>query len=71
MNEVLKFLLESNKPLMEPLQLGAMTRMSDHEWQNFVDEVRGMIVTYPGKVGLLLGSVVAGGLLWLVVCCGW
>lgn len=52
MNEVLKFMLESNKPLIDEMQLGQMLHMTDHQWQDFVDEVRGMIVSFPGKVGL-------------------
>ena len=50
MNEVINFLLRSSKPLLDEMELGAMLQMDDHEWQNFVDEVRGMIVTYPGMV---------------------
>jgi len=51
MNEVLKFLLESARPLVEETELASSLTLEEHEWQNFVDEVRGMIVTYPGMVG--------------------
>ncbi|XP_067662742.1 ribonuclease 3-like [Haliotis asinina] len=49
MNEVLGFLLQSSKPLLEETELAHILKFSNHEWQNMVDEVRGMIVTYPGK----------------------
>ncbi|XP_071455436.1 ribonuclease 3 [Hetaerina americana] len=49
MNEVLLYLLKSNQPLIdEGNQLSAMLKMPQFEWQNFADEVKGMVVTYPG-----------------------
>ena len=53
MNEVIKFMLASNKPLLNEQHLSTMMDKTDQEWQNFVDKVRGMIVTYPGKVFFL------------------
>lgn len=50
MNEVLNFLLRSSRPLLEETELANMLTLDENEWQNTVDEVRGMIVTYPGMV---------------------
>lgn len=47
MNEVLKYLLKSNKSLFEESSLSALKNMSIDEWQNIVDEYKGMIVTNP------------------------
>ncbi|KAG8234044.1 hypothetical protein J437_LFUL014131 [Ladona fulva] len=47
MNEVLSYLLKSSKPLIEEPQLPGMLKMPQFEWQNFADEVKGMVVTYP------------------------
>ncbi|CAG9823289.1 unnamed protein product [Phaedon cochleariae] len=49
MKEVLKYLLASSQPLIEADQLGHMIEMSQYEWQSFADEIKGMVVTYPGK----------------------
>ncbi|XP_046403440.1 ribonuclease 3 isoform X2 [Ischnura elegans] len=49
MNEVLFYLLKCNRPLIdEESQLANMIKMPQFEWQNFADEVKGMVVTYPG-----------------------
>lgn len=48
MNDVLKYLLMSNKLLFEESSLLALKSMSIDEWQNIVDEYKGMIVTNPG-----------------------
>jgi len=50
MNEVLNFMLRSSRPLLEETELANMLTLDENEWQNVVDEVRGMIVTYPGMV---------------------
>ncbi|KAL4135188.1 hypothetical protein QTP88_006829 [Uroleucon formosanum] len=47
MNEVLKYLLKSNKLLFEESSLSALKNMPMNEWQNIVDEYKGMIVTNP------------------------
>ncbi|KAL3872342.1 hypothetical protein ACJMK2_040272 [Sinanodonta woodiana] len=49
MNEVLSYMLRSSLPLLEESQLTKTKKMDQREWQNLVDEVQGMIVTYPGK----------------------
>lgn len=48
MNEVLLYLLRCSKPLLEETELAQMLKSDQHEWQNFLDEIRGMVVTYPG-----------------------
>jgi len=47
MNEVLKYLLKSNKSLFEESSLSDLKNMPMNEWQNIVDEYKGMIVTNP------------------------
>lgn len=51
MNDVLTYLLKSSKPLLEETELAQILKYDVHEWQGFVDEVRGSVVTFPGKVG--------------------
>ena len=51
MNEVLLFLLRSNKLLLDPAKLPALLKLNRKDWSLFVDEFRGMIVTCPGRVG--------------------
>lgn len=49
MNDVLSYLLKSSKPLLEETELAQILKYDVHEWQGFVDEVRGSVVTFPGK----------------------
>ncbi|XP_029037028.2 ribonuclease 3 [Osmia bicornis bicornis] len=49
MNEVLNYLIKSSKLLIDPDDLPRLVEMPQYKWQNFADEVKGMIVTYPGK----------------------
>lgn len=48
MNEVLLYLLNSSKALLEETELAQLLKYDNNEWQNLVDEVRGMIVSKPG-----------------------
>lgn len=48
MNEVLKYLLKSNKPLVPEERLNEIYNMSLYDWQTFADEVKCMVVTKPG-----------------------
>lgn len=57
MNEVLNFLLRSCRPLLEEMELANMLALEGNDWQNVVDEVRGMIVTYPGMVFCLTRDI--------------
>ena len=50
MNEVMSFLLRSNVPLVEDMDLIPMLNMSQSEWQQVADQVKGMLVTQPGTV---------------------
>ena len=50
MNEVIQYLLRSSKPLLEEAKLPMLLEYDKQQWQDFVDQVRGTIVTYPGKV---------------------
>ncbi|XP_059478706.1 ribonuclease 3 isoform X2 [Neocloeon triangulifer] len=48
MSEVLKYLLEQNKPLVQEEDLLEYLNKSQTEWLNIADEVKGMIVLNPG-----------------------
>lgn len=49
MNEVLHYLLQNSQPLINEPELKEMMNMSQFEWQSYADEIKGMVVTYPGK----------------------
>lgn len=49
MNEVLNYLLNNSVLLIDPDELPKLIEMPQFQWQNFADEVKGMVVTYPGK----------------------
>ncbi|KAK4310674.1 hypothetical protein Pmani_017774 [Petrolisthes manimaculis] len=48
MNEVLKFLLKNSGPLIQPEDLAQLLNMSQYQWQNYADQLKGMVVTCPG-----------------------
>ncbi|KAL5289251.1 DROSHA family protein [Megaselia abdita] len=48
MSEVLKYLLDNSGPLVDTEILKEMNNISQHQWQNYVDVVKGMVVTKPG-----------------------
>ena len=50
MDQVLTYLLKSAKPLVKGSDLSALVDYPLHDWNNFVDTVRGSIATYPGMV---------------------
>ncbi|RWS31361.1 ribonuclease 3-like protein [Leptotrombidium deliense] len=47
-NVVLRYLLNSNIPLVCEEKLQNISKMSESEWISFAKEIKGMIVTYPG-----------------------
>ncbi|KAL6266209.1 hypothetical protein P5V15_003070 [Pogonomyrmex californicus] len=49
MNEVLNYLIKSSTLLINPDDLSKLVAMPQYKWQDFADEVKGMVVTYPGK----------------------
>lgn len=49
MNEVLNYLIKSSTLLIEEEDLPMLHEMPQYKWQDFADEVKGMVVTYPGK----------------------
>ena len=49
MNEVISYMLNSYTPLIQEMELMPMTQMSQSEWQLIADQVKGMLVTFPGK----------------------
>lgn len=48
MCEVLRYLLDNSGPLVAPDILKEMNDLSQIEWQDYVDYVKGMVVTNPG-----------------------
>ncbi|XP_017097521.2 ribonuclease 3 [Drosophila bipectinata] len=48
MCEVLRYLLDNSAQLVERQQLLHLNQISQHEWQNYVDFIKGMLVTKPG-----------------------
>ncbi|XP_045452237.1 ribonuclease 3 [Melitaea cinxia] len=49
MCEVLKYLIDESGYLIPPQMLEEYHDMDHYNWQKFVDRIKGMIVTYPGK----------------------
>jgi len=50
MNEVLSYMLRSSRKLCEDAELASLLKLDESEWLNYISDVRGMIVTYPGMV---------------------
>ncbi|XP_067633048.1 ribonuclease 3 [Eurosta solidaginis] len=48
MCEVLRYLLDSAAPLVDRERLRCLNDISQYEWQDYVDFIKGMIVTKPG-----------------------
>lgn len=49
MSEVLKYLLDNSGPLVDPEKLSSMSEISQADWQDYVDYIKGMVVTKPGQ----------------------
>ncbi|CAO1415592.1 unnamed protein product [Diamesa hyperborea] len=49
MSEVLRYLLDNSGPLVDQRTLKDMEKMGQYDWQDYVDSVKGMVVTNPGK----------------------
>ncbi|XP_017471286.1 PREDICTED: ribonuclease 3 isoform X1 [Rhagoletis zephyria] len=48
MSEVLRYLLDSAAPLVDREQLHCINDINQHDWQDYVDFIKGMLVTKPG-----------------------
>lgn len=48
MSEVLRYLLDSSGPLVHRNTLQQMMKLTQNEWQDYVDDVKEMVVTNPG-----------------------
>lgn len=48
MSEVLRYLLDNSGPLVDQNTLIDMNKMGQYEWQDYVDLIKGMVVTNPG-----------------------
>ncbi|XP_055859421.1 ribonuclease 3 [Episyrphus balteatus] len=49
MSEVLKYLLDNSGPLVDPERLSTMADIAQNDWQDYVDYIKGMVVTKPGQ----------------------
>lgn len=49
MSEVLRYLLDNSGPLVDSKILKDKDKMGQFEWQDYVDTIKGMIVTNPGQ----------------------
>ncbi|XP_050668799.1 ribonuclease 3 isoform X2 [Leptidea sinapis] len=49
MCEILKYLINESGLLIPPESLEKIHNMDHYHWQKYVDRIKGMIVTYPGK----------------------
>ena len=50
MNEVLLYLLKSAKPIVDEADLPRLADMDIPHWEDWVDNIRAMIITRPGMV---------------------
>ena len=48
MSEVLRYLLDNSGPVVDQKTLQQMDKMSQFDWQDYVDTIKGMVVTNPG-----------------------
>ena len=48
MSEVLRYLLDNSGPLVNAQTLARMSEMGQYEWLDFVDDIKGMVVTNAG-----------------------
>lgn len=48
MSEVLRYLLDNSGPVVDQKTLLAMDKMGQYDWQDYVDTIKGMVVTNPG-----------------------
>lgn len=47
MNEVLTYLLKNSGPLVQPEDLAQLLSMSQYQWQNYADQLKGMHMYNP------------------------
>lgn len=47
-SEVLRYLLDNSGPLVDRKTLGDMLHINQNIWQDYVDDIKGMVVTNPG-----------------------
>lgn len=48
MSEVLRYLLDNSGPVVDQKTLQEMDKMGQYDWQDYVDTIKGMVVTNPG-----------------------
>lgn len=48
MSEVLRYLLDNSGSVVDQKTLQEMDKMNQHDWQDYVDTIKGMVVTNPG-----------------------
>jgi hypothetical protein len=48
--EIIKYFIENSVPVVNNSLLENIESMNETEWQRYVENVQGTLVTYPGKV---------------------
>ena len=50
MDNVLSYLIKSSVPLITKAELARLVDHSPHQWADYVDTIRGSVITNPGMV---------------------
>ena len=58
MDVVLSYLIKANRPLITKEELARLVDHTPHQWADFVDTIRGSVITNPGMVCVLVGGEV-------------
>ena len=56
MDNVLSYLIKSSVPLITKAELARLVDHSPHQWADYVDTIRGSVITNPGMVRLQLAK---------------
>ena len=67
MDNVLSYLIKSSVPLITKAELARLVDHSPHQWADYVDTIRGSVITNPGMVSVGY-SHAAPCLLYLFAC---
>lgn len=53
MNEVLRYLIVSSEELVSPNVVNEMHKLTQYEWQDYADEVKGNLIKNKSSSGLI------------------
>ena len=48
-SEIMRYLLANKGPLIEELDLGMISNMKENEWNQYIEDMRGTLVTNPAR----------------------